>query len=479
MKSLIALYFFILATIQLGLLMGMLHYYRASNVLKPSIYWLASLVFNILALVLFGLGVIFIDDVSKPGFSFTIANSLFFIATISQGLFCRSLSRDVSKGIKYAALMAVITFIFFFEILRAHSSFEMRTFVIVGLIMALLFWQLYELFTVRRLQNSPQLTYLQYATAVEIFFAGTRLIILGVSVATIKQVDQIPQVLIFCTIAQLVTNTISYVAIGGYWAEKISLSNAKAALENDVIKKLLIEREDLISHLSKANKTAATGALSASIAHELNQPIAAIQLNAQFFQEKLASGDFDRHAIQEIARSIEHDNSRIANIVSTLRGIFKEDQTMAEPIGIDRLVESLIPILTPQARDHGITINTNLNSEHLVAINAGEFQQVILNLVNNSIDSLSGLDLKNKIVSIASSDHPSHVEVSISDNGQGVAQDLIPNLFELMKSNKSAGMGLGLWLSKHIIERHQGKITYQTSHAGGAEFVIRIPLQMV
>ena len=479
MKPLIALYFFILATIQMALLLGMSHYYRASNVLKPSIYWLASLVFNIFALVLFGLGVIFIDDVSKPGFSFTIANSLFFIATISQGLFCRSLNRDISKGIKSSALISVIVFIFFFEILRTHGSFELRTFVIVGLIMALLFWQLYELLIVRRVQNSPQLTYLQYATAVEIFFAATRLIILGISVAAIKQVDQIPQVLIFCTIAQLVTNTISYVAIGGYWAEKISLSNAKVALENDVIKKLLSEREDLISHLSKANKTAATGALSASIAHELNQPIAAIQLNTQFFQEKLNSNELDPQAIKEIVKSIEHDNARIANIVSTLRGIFKEEQFEAAPIGVDRLVQSLIPILMPQARNHGVAINTNLNSHQLVAINAGEFQQVIINLVNNAIDSLFGLNIKNKMVSISSSDHETHIEICISDNGQGVAQDLIPNLFELMKSNKSAGMGLGLWLSKHIIERHQGKITYRTSADGGAEFVIRIPLELI
>lgn len=479
MKSLIALYFFILATIQLGLLLGMSHYYRASNVVKPSIYWFASLVVNVLALLLFGLGVIFIDDVSKPGFSFTIANALFFMATISQSLFCRSLNREVSKGIKFLAILATLIFIIFFEILRIHSTFEVRTIAIVSLIMSLLIWQLYELSKMRKLQNSPQLTYLQYATAVEIFFALTRLLILGISVASIRQVDQIPQILIFCTIAQLVTNTISYVAIGGYWAEKIALSNAKVALENDVIKKLLIEREDLISHLSKANKTAATGALSASIAHELNQPIAAIQLNTQFFQEKLASNELDHQAIKDIAKSIEHDNARIANIVATLRGIFKEDQVTAAPIAINPLIESLIPIILPQARDKGVQVTFDLKAMQLLSLNTGEFQQVILNLVNNAIDSLSGLNIPGKIIRISTRDLDGQVEVCISDNGQGVEQDLIPNLFELMKSNKSAGMGLGLWLSKHIIERHQGKIGYQTSHAGGAEFVIRIPLQLI
>ncbi len=479
MKSLIALYFFILATIQLGLLLGMSHYYRASNLVKPSIYWLASLAFNILALVLFGLGVIFIDDVSKPGFSFTIANGLFFIATISQGLFCRSLNQEISKRIKNFAIISTIIFIVFFELLRVHSTFEVRTFGIVVLIMGLLFWQLYELSAARRLQNSPQLSYLQYATVVEIFFAVTRLIVLGISAVAIKQVDQIPQVLIFCTIAQLVTNTISYVAIAGYWAEKIALSNAQVVLENDVIKKLLIEREGLISHLSKANKTAATGALSASIAHELNQPIAAIQLNTQFFQEKLNSNELDPQAIKEIVKSIEHDNARIANIVSTLRGIFREEQISTKSIALDTLVDSLIPIILPQARDRGIQAAFNLNSKQLVAINSSEFQQVILNLVNNAMDSLSQLNMMDKKILIQTKDLDGYVELSFSDNGPGVPQELIPSLFELMKTNKSAGMGLGLWLSKHIVERHQGKITYQAAPSGGAEFVIRLPLELV
>jgi len=114
-----------------------------------------------------------------------------------------------------------------------------------------------------------------------------------------------------------------------------------------------------------------------------------------------------------------------------------------------------------------------------VALNTGEFQQVLLNLINNAIDSLAESSISDKTILIKTKDLDHFVEMTISDNGHGVAAELVPSLFELMKTNKKSGMGLGLWLTKHVVERHQGKITYQTSDWGGAEFVIRIPLELV
>ncbi len=100
MKLLIALYFYILATIQLGLLLGIYHYYRSQSTVRPSSYWMGSLVVSILALTTFGTGIVTIEDVSKPEFNFTIANSLFYIAAVLQFLFCRSLNKPISRRLK-------------------------------------------------------------------------------------------------------------------------------------------------------------------------------------------------------------------------------------------------------------------------------------------------------------------------------------------------------------------------------------------
>ncbi|WP_197712380.1 hypothetical protein [Polynucleobacter necessarius] len=99
MKILNALYFFILAIIQAGLFLGVYHYYRSQGSVRPSPYWMGSLLTSILALIIFGAGIVTITDVAKPEFNFTIANSLFYIAAILQGLFCRSLNREISKKI--------------------------------------------------------------------------------------------------------------------------------------------------------------------------------------------------------------------------------------------------------------------------------------------------------------------------------------------------------------------------------------------
>ena len=479
MQSLIALYFFILAMIQLGLLAGVSHYYKSDNAIKPSRYWLGSLAANISALFVFGVGLLFISNAEKPAINFTVANTFFYIAAIYQWLFCRSLSRDIAPRLDFVAKLSILVFAVVFEFLRHFGNFEIRTSFMVFLATILFTSQIVELVKIRCKDHSPQLKYLQYATVVEMCFALARLAILTSTTFTIQRVEQLPQALIFFTIAQLVTNTLAYIAIGSYWAEKISLANARSSSENEMIKKLLVERENLISYLAKANKTAATGALSASIAHELNQPIAAIQLNTQFFQSKLDSKELDLDSLKEIARSIELDNSRIANIVSTLRGVFKEEQMSTKLIEVDQLMSSLNSIILPQARDLGIQVEMKLNSRHKIALNASEFQQVVLNLVNNAIDSLSMTHQTQKTIMIQTLDLQDAVQISISDNGPGVPQELQPHLFELMKTNKKAGMGLGLWLSKHIVERHQGKIHYQSSATGGAEFVIRIPLELV
>jgi hypothetical protein len=137
----------------------------------------------------------------------------------------------------------------------------------VSLALLLFGSQIYQLHQIRKVNASPQLTYLQYATMIELGFAICRLLVLVLGSVSIHRVEQLPQILIFFTIAQFVANTVAYIAIGSYWTEKMALSSVAISDENEVIKKLLLERDELIASLLKANKTAATGALSASIAH--------------------------------------------------------------------------------------------------------------------------------------------------------------------------------------------------------------------
>ncbi|MBU3578089.1 sensor histidine kinase [Polynucleobacter sp. UK-Kesae-W10] len=479
MKLLLALYFFILAIIQMGLFFGIYHYYRSQNVVKPSPYWMGSLLISLAGLIVFGGGILTIDDIATPQFNFTIANALFYTAAVLQALFCFSLNRPIPRVFKIGFAISILVFLIIFEWLRNVATFEIRTAFMTILASTFYVWQIFEIRKKRMQEPSSQLSYLQYASSAELFFALGRLAIVVVSSFTIRQVEQIPQILILFTITQLVMNTLSYIAIGGYWAERIALANAKSRLENQEIKALLLERETLIGSLLKANKTASTGALSASIAHELNQPLGASSLNIQFLQKKLADGELNPGMQKEILDTLLADNQRAANIIRSLRSIFSESEVKSTKINVANLVQIVLDIVTPEVHSKNIQIALRLDPNLQIHANAGEIQQVILNLVNNAIQALASCAQADKRLTIEGAYVNDGIQISVADNGYGIPAEARAHLFELLSSTKTSGMGLGLWLCNHIVLRHGGSIWFEEAVGGGAKFIFQLPVESI
>ena len=475
MKLLLALYFFILAIIQAGLLFGIYHYYRTKNLVKPSAYWMSSLLISVLALLVFGGGVLTVNDISKPQFNFTFANTFFVAAAIFQGLFCKSLNQKVSRQELYAFGVGLIVFAILFDVMRQVGTFELRTIVMASLASVLYAWQIIEVRKRLLVENSAQLRYLQYATTAELLFALSRIGMLIAQSYTIRDIEQIPQFLILGTISQLVMNTLSYIAIGGYWSERISISNIRSQIENQEVKELLLERETLINSLLKANKTAATGALSASIAHELNQPLGATHLNIQFLQKKLSNGEVDPVMQKEILDTLLMDNERAASIIRSLRAIFADEKLAAESIDVTELINSVMSIVRPELQSKSIEIVLNLENKLIARANRSEIQQVVLNLMNNAIQALSSARIQHKTITVDGRYIQNGIEISVIDNGPGVTEEAQSHLFELLSTERHKGMGLGLWLCQHIVMRHGGKIWHESQAQGGAKFIFMLP----
>ncbi len=477
MKPLLSLYFFILATIQLGLLLGLFRYSQSQAHSKPSPYWMGSLAANILALATFGVGILVNQSgAANPEFNFTIANTLFFVAAVLQLIFCHSLNHGITQRLRLILGFSVAIFFVIFESMRHYGSFEIRTIFMCILTTIFFIWQIFELQKKFSKSPSPQLRYLQYATGMEMFFAIGRIVILLMNSFSINQVNEIPQELVFFTIIQLVMNTLAYIAIGAYWTEVMVLANAKVEGENQEIKSLLRERESLIGSLLRANKTAATGALSASIAHELNQPLGASQLNIQFLQKKLAEGHLTPEQNKEVLIELLADNQRATNIIQSLRSIFSDGKIGAEQVELDELIESVLKIAKPEIQAKNIQVTLDLDSHSLLNVNRGEIQQVLLNLINNAIQALSESTRSSRTLTIESRDVVDGVSLGVADNGSGISTAVQGHLFELLSSSdKRSGMGLGLWLCQHIISRHGGRIQYRDAAGGGAEFIVFLP----
>jgi C4-dicarboxylate-specific signal transduction histidine kinase len=276
--------------------------------------------------------------------------------------------------------------------------------------------------------------------------------------------------------AWLGISILSYVAVLGYWLEKVSIEKAQAVEESTKIIALLKEKERLIYGLLKANKTAATGALSASIAHELNQPLGASNLNIQFLKMKLEKGVINPELGKEILDSLEADNHRAATIVKSLRSIFTESESSAEEVQLGHLISKVLDIVTPELKSKNIQIQLRVDDQLAIKVNAAEIEQVILNLINNAIQALANSGTLQRRIAIEATKSSQFARLSVSDNGDGVSAEFKPQLFELLSTTKQSGMGLGLWLCKHIATRNAGSIYYEDAVSGGARFVFEIPL---
>lgn len=231
----------------------------------------------------------------------------------------------------------------------------------------------------------------------------------------------------------------------------------------------------LIDSLVWANKTAATGALSASIAHELNQPLGAVQINSEFMKLQLSSGPLDEALLKDLAEKIVSDNLRAGSIIQSLRSIFNEDNPTANLIDLGDIVQSVLQITSPELSSRHINVKLHLSAPTIAHVNAPEIQQVILNILNNAIQALSTSPQTHKEITIETSRQAENVFFTIADNGPGISQERQSQLFELTASGKRSGMGLGLWLCKQIVTRNGGTIMHQDIPTGGTRFLIQLP----
>jgi signal transduction histidine kinase len=483
MKEFLSLYFFAIAAIQVSLALGIWRHFQSQAFIDGSKYWPISIYANSFALIIFGCGLILIDDVSRPIFIFTIANTLFYISLLYKALYCASLNRNIGKKHETYAIASVLIFMFFFEYLRHTSTFEIRTCFMATLALTSCSIQIREVNNFNRMSKINELKYFQIATGIEFLLAVVRIFVISLNGVGVVSLDTLPKGLIPLTFFQLVMNTLSYIVIAGYKFGKISYANAKVegerfAAEQSLreTQELLKEKERLIYGLLKANKTAATGALSASIAHELNQPLGSTSLNIEFLKMKLANGVLNPEVGKEILDALDEDNRRAATIVKSLRSIFTEGESNIQDIELSVLISTVLDIVKPELKLKNIQVQHKIDNDLLIKVNNADIEQVVLNLINNAIQSLANSGTLQRRISIEAFEDGRWAKLIISDNGPGVLEKFKPQLFELLSTTKQTGMGLGLWLCKHIVTRYMGTIEYEGTLGGGATFLIRLPL---
>lgn len=249
------------------------------------------------------------------------------------------------------------------------------------------------------------------------------------------------------------------------------LSQHKAELQD-----LLIEREEIIRQLTLSNKTAGMGALVASLAHELNQPLCAIRLNTQLVERKLESPDSNLAETRRHLDSIIADNRRAANIITKLRNLFEHRQDGNQPLDFDELVRDTLALVEARARSENVALRPALGADTTLNGDHTQLQQVLLNLFNNALDALGSLPQADKHIAVQTSARGGRLQLIVEDNGPGIPEAVQSSVFELFKTTKADGMGVGLWLSKTVVNAHRGDIRFISAGGRGTRFEVDLPV---
>ena len=266
-------------------------------------------------------------------------------------------------------------------------------------------------------------------------------------------------------------------------AHELTLTNERAdeiQRTSLILKQLLEEREEIIRQLTLFNKTAGMGALVASLAHELNQPLSVIQTNAGMIELVLNDHESKLDQDPRIDRAmtgLRNANQRAATIISTLRNMFGQGPKTISSFDFNELVNDVLLLCQPTFSRHGIQVQIQLHSEALnFTGDKSQLQQVLLNLITNAIEAFPATFEGLKNITIQTNIENNRIVMSVADNGVGISPEIEAVVFELLRTNKESGMGIGLWLSKTIIDTHQGNISFTTQVNQGTRFVVTLPL---
>jgi signal transduction histidine kinase len=474
------IFFIAFSLIGLGLFLSALYQYRANGASRYSIYWPLSV--GIFSLSSFSFGI----ALWTHPFFLTIANTSFIVSVFLLIFLYRSWNQKPFTKIQTLFLWLIPVFIFFFyDYLRVMpGTFKHRVALITITQEIFLIWQIWELRKHYKIDRTIVVRWLIFLTAFTLVgeICRTLWVLFGSTQTNffLYAQDALAMTLLWIGYGSTI---LVYVALGSFYLEKQirkenQIANALKSTkeENKRITELLKEKERLIYGLLKANKTAATGALSASIAHELNQPLGASNLNIQFLKMKLEKGVLNPELGKEVLDSLEEDNKRAATIVKSLRSIFNDSNASAEEVPVSELITKVLDIVTPELRSKNIQIQLRVDDDLIMKVNSAEIEQVILNLLNNAGQSLANSGTLQRRITIEAIKVGRSIRLSITDNGTGVPIEFKPQLFELLSTTKQTGMGLGLWLCKHIVTRYGGSIQYEDALGGGATFIFELPL---
>jgi signal transduction histidine kinase len=238
-----------------------------------------------------------------------------------------------------------------------------------------------------------------------------------------------------------------------------------------------VQTQQRSAELAHMNRYSMAGELTASIAHEINQPLGAILTNAETAQSILMSSRPDIDELKEIVEEILQSDRRASEVIRRARSLLKKAPFEPKKFNFNELVQQTVNFLSSLAFARKVQLGSSLAPVALPIIGDRiQLQQVIINLLVNAMDAMADTPIEDRKINIWTSRTENFAELSISDNGPGIPADKLKEVFEPFFTSKAQGMGMGLSIARTIMEAHRGRI-WAEDQPGGALFRIRLPLE--
>lgn len=251
---------------------------------------------------------------------------------------------------------------------------------------------------------------------------------------------------------------------------------ANSIAERERAQEALIQAQSDLAHLSQVS---AMGELTASIAHEVNQPLTAVVNYGNACLEWLSADPPNLGEARLAAETIVKDGTRAAAVLQRIRALFKKQPRTTEWMDVNAVIQELIALLQHEVSKQHVSVRTELSSDlPRVKADRVQLQQVLLNLIVNAIDATGGVtDRSREIMLRSRRDGSSGIRIAVEDNGGGFSSDLAEKIFDAFFTTKPHGTGMGLSISRSLIESHQGRLWAELRPEGGAAFQIALPVE--
>jgi signal transduction histidine kinase len=478
MNGLIAEILALTAGFNLLLLVSAMPFVKDQYQKPPILMWLSSVGLYVISGLFLGALYFFVPDQFSSTSPLAVLGVFFLVVSYSGAIcFFFYLSTDIGWKKIWQVIFAILIVNIILMFIALWLPAELRSIAPSLWSVLIPAWFLYKISS----SNYPQGEYLVYVLkilAIATLLPALVWILLALnfyySIISFLPKEQLIDLGDAIRIIRNLSAPISFFIMFIYWMKYDSIFARKAKQDEVKVQELLREKDNLIYELSKVNSLASAGALAGGLAHELNQYLARIQINADLAFHQ-AQNNSAYEVFKNPLKRILDANQDAAGMITALRATFSVREDTQLKMEIAGAVKDVTNLYRGRMVKSKIELKLSIPSQIGVISWGAQLSIVLSNLLLNAIEALDVSPIPKKIIAINYELAEKFIFIRIFDNGSQIHPSRLDKIFTLFSTTKKEGIGVGLWLSKFIMEKNEGDLSFENTPEGGVEFILKIP----